>query len=158
MYNNAHRFSIEWSRIEPDEGKFDEQEIEHYKKVLQALRSRRLEPFVTLCHFTIPLWFAKKGGWANKKAPEYFERYARYVLERLGGDARYWITINEPIIFTYNAYVGGVFPPQKKSVFSAYGVIQNLVKAHHRGYKAIKETNGNILLHLRLLKLPCESI
>ena len=141
MNNNAHRFSIEWARIEPEEGKFDEKEVEHYREVLQALQNRGLEPFVTLFHFTVPLWFAKKGGWINKKAPEYFERYARYVVERLAKDARYWITINEPLIFTYNAYVGGVFPPKKKNLFGALRVAQNLIKAHQRVYKAIKEIN-----------------
>ena len=64
--HNAHRFSIEWSRIEPEEGKFNEKEIEHYKQVILALRERGVEPFVTLWHWTIPIWLAKKGGWFNK--------------------------------------------------------------------------------------------
>jgi beta-glucosidase len=81
---NAHRFSIEWSRIEPEEGRFDETEIEHYRKVIKALRERGIEPFVTLWHFTLPIWFAKKGGFENKKAPFYFSRYCEYVVRNLG--------------------------------------------------------------------------
>ena len=65
--HNAHRFSIEWSRIEPEEGKFDEKEIEHYRKVIKALRERDIEPFVTLWHWPIPLWLRNKGGWQSKK-------------------------------------------------------------------------------------------
>ncbi len=67
--HNAHRFSIEWSRVEPEEGKFDEKEIEHYRQVILALKERGIEPFVTLWHWTVPVWFAQKGGWLNKDAP-----------------------------------------------------------------------------------------
>ena len=75
MNNNAHRFSIEWARIEPIEGKFNKNAIEHYRKVLEALHKRGLEPFVTLSHYTLPVWFAEKGRWLNIGAPQYFERY-----------------------------------------------------------------------------------
>src|SRR3989344_4765636 len=61
--HNAHRFSIEWSRVEPEEGKFNEKEIEHYRDVIRALRERGIEPFVTLWHWTVPIWFQKRGGW-----------------------------------------------------------------------------------------------
>ena len=63
--HNAHRFSLEWSRIEPEEGRFDEREIEHYREVILALRRRGIEPVVTLHHFTNPLWFYRKGCWLN---------------------------------------------------------------------------------------------
>jgi beta-glucosidase len=66
--HNAHRFSIEWSRIEPEEGKFDEKEIEHYRQVILALRKRRIEPFVTLWHWTEPVWFQEAGGWDSSKS------------------------------------------------------------------------------------------
>src|SRR3989344_908343 len=85
---NAHRFSIEWSRVEPEEGKFNEKEIEHYRQVIIALKERGLEPFVTLWHFTLPVWFAKKGGFENKNSPEMFARYCEYVVNRLGEHAK----------------------------------------------------------------------
>src|SRR3990167_5418296 len=66
MNNNAHRFSIEWSRIEPEEGKFNQSEIEHYKNVVKALKMRNLEPFISLWHWTMPVWFTEKGGFAKK--------------------------------------------------------------------------------------------
>ncbi len=71
LNQNAHRLSIEWSRIEPEEGKFNDAEIEHYKKVLKALKDRDIKVMLTLHHFTNPAWFAKKGGWENFKAPFY---------------------------------------------------------------------------------------
>ncbi|MCX5714031.1 MAG: family 1 glycosylhydrolase, partial [Candidatus Omnitrophica bacterium] len=75
LNHNAHRISIEWSRIEPEEGKFIEQELRHYLNVVLALRSRNIEPVVTLHHFTNPDWFAKSGGWYNRRSITNFARY-----------------------------------------------------------------------------------
>ncbi len=75
--HNAHRFSIEWSRIEPEEGKFDEKEIGHYREVVKALRERGLEPFVTLWHWTLPLWFAELGGFKKSINSFYFQRFVQ---------------------------------------------------------------------------------
>ena len=72
LNQNTYRFSIEWSRIEPQEGRFDEKEIEHYRQVILALRKRGIEPFVGLWHWTTPLWLTEKGGWVNKKINYYF--------------------------------------------------------------------------------------
>lgn len=144
MGNNAHRFSIEWSRIEPEEGKFNEEEVEHYRKVIRALKKRGMEPFVTLHHFTNPVWFAKKGGWENKEAPEYFKKYIEYIMEHLGNEARFWITINEPLIYTMLSYREAKWPPFKRSWKSSVKVIRNLVRAHKLAYFAIKAKNTNL--------------
>src|SRR3972149_10788937 len=69
LNNNAVRISVEWARIEPEEGKFSQEEFEHYRKVLKAAKDRGLKTFVTLHHFTSPMWLAKKGGWTNFKTP-----------------------------------------------------------------------------------------
>ena len=92
---NAYRFSIEWARIEPEEGKFDDSEIEHYRKVIACCRKNGVEPIVTLLHFTSPVWLIRKGGWEAESTIEDFRRYAAYVTERLGGELRYICTINE---------------------------------------------------------------
>ncbi|MBQ6248619.1 MAG: family 1 glycosylhydrolase [Oscillospiraceae bacterium] len=92
---NAYRFSIEWARIEPEEGKFDEAEIEHYRQVIACCKARGVEPIVTLHHFTSPAWLIRKGGWEAESTIEYFRRYAAYVTEKLGGALRYICTINE---------------------------------------------------------------
>ncbi|MBI2670158.1 MAG: glycoside hydrolase family 1 protein [Candidatus Yanofskybacteria bacterium] len=146
LNQNAHRFSIEWARIEPEEGRFDEDAIEHYRKVLQALRGKGLEPFVTLWHFTLPIWFAKMGGFENKKAPFYFARYCEYVVSRLGERAQFLITINEPMIYAGQSYMKGIWPPFRKNIFKFIKVVNNLIMSHNIVYGKIKLSDPNILI------------
>ena len=92
---NAYRFSIEWARIEPREGEFDPQEVEHYRNVIRCCRNHGIEPIVTLHHFTSPKWLITKGGWEADTTPAYFARYAGYIMEQLGSEINYVCTINE---------------------------------------------------------------
>src|SRR3990167_9196102 len=108
--HNAHRFSIEWSRIEPEEGKWNEKEIEHYREVISALRKRGIEPFVTLWHWTLPLWISKNGGWENRKTVRYFARYCEKVVYALREDVKFWITLNEPVVHAKISYLEGRWP------------------------------------------------
>jgi beta-glucosidase len=137
MGHNAHRFSLEWARIEPEQGKFNQKEIAHYKEVIAELRKRGIEPFVTLWHFTNPIWFSKLGGFANAHNIKYFTRYADVVSRQLGDSVRFWITINEPEIYAFNSYFRGVWPPFKKSKGAYIKVIQNLIAAHKSAYQII---------------------
>ena len=92
---NAYRFSIEWARVEPQEGVFDEAAIAHYREVIACCKKNGLEPVVTLHHFSSPKWLISKGGWEAETTPADFARYTRYVMEQLGGELRYVCTINE---------------------------------------------------------------
>ena len=92
---NAYRFSIEWARIEPEEGVFDGAEIEHYRDVIHCCKAHGIEPMVTLHHFTSPVWLIRKGGWEDASVVEYFRRYAVYVIKALGAELHYVCTINE---------------------------------------------------------------
>lgn len=92
---NAYRFSIEWARVEPEEGQFDETEIAHYRRVIRCCRENGIEPIVTLIHFTSPVWLIRQGGWEAESTVAYFRRYAAYVAEKLGDEIRYICTINE---------------------------------------------------------------
>jgi len=92
---NAYRFSIEWARIEPAKGRFDENEIEHYKKVLECCYKNNITPIVTLHHFSSPKWLIPEGGWEDEKTIHYFENYCRHVVEKLGDMMPYICTINE---------------------------------------------------------------
>ncbi len=92
---NAYRFSVEWARIEPEEGVFDEAEIEHYRQVIACCRAHGVEPVATLMHFTSPVWLIRKGGWEAESTIEDFRRYCAYVTQRLGGELNYICTINE---------------------------------------------------------------
>lgn len=139
MNNNAHRFSIEWARIEPEQGKFDQKEIEHYRRVILALRERGLEPFITLYHWTLPVWFAKKGGWLNKDAPEYFERFVEKIVGEYKDLVKFWITLNEPNVYVSQCFFRGNWPPFIKNWFKAQGVFKQLIKAHIKAYETIRK-------------------
>jgi len=136
--HSAYRFSIEWSRIEPEEGKWNEKEIEHYRQAIAALRARNLEPFVTLWHWTIPLWLQDKGGVKSKKFPEYFAKYAKKMAVELP-DVKFWITLNEPEIYPANSYLKGIWPPQKRCIRSYWRVTKNLIHAHNAAFDVIKK-------------------
>lgn len=92
---NTYRFSIEWARIEPKEGEFDETEMKHYREMVKFCRESGVEPVVTLMHFTSPAWLIKKGGWDNEIVISLFARYAAFVTKNLERDVRYICTINE---------------------------------------------------------------
>jgi beta-glucosidase len=159
--HNCHRISIEWARIEPEEGKFDEKEIEHYLAVLAALRARHIKPFITLWHFTLPQWFTESGGFERKDAPEIFARYCGYAARKLGNDCRHFATLNEPSVFASKGWLAGDWPPFKKwpglnflkgipagrdftgqdsrfrNIFRYFKVRRNLIAAHNLAYDAI---------------------
>lgn len=139
--HNAHRFSIEWSRIEPEEGKFDEKEIEHYRQVIRALRERGMEPFVTLWHWTEPIWFQKAGGWTNAKSQEYFLRFVEKIVWALKNDVKFWIVVNEPNVGLGFGYFLGRQPPAKKGLFNFLKAYFNLLGAYKKSYKAIHKIN-----------------
>ncbi|WP_458459615.1 glycoside hydrolase family 1 protein [Pseudobutyrivibrio sp.] len=92
---NAYRFSIEWARIQPEEGVFDDDVIEHYRDVIHTCRENGVEPVVTLFHFSSPVWIIRKGGWEADTIVEDFEKYVSYVIKALGRELNYVCTINE---------------------------------------------------------------
>lgn len=167
--HNAHRFSIEWGRIEPREGVFDQEEIEHYRKVLKALKKRKITPFVTLWHFTLPLWFSESGGFTRKDAPVIFARYCAHVVRELGDLCDHYATINEPNVYATHGYIYGAWPPFKRaSIFGKkigkedgtsektgavarfahfrtyFKVAKHLSLAHKASYDAIKDIRDDV--------------
>ncbi len=175
--HTAHRLSIEWARIEPTEGVFDETAIEHYRRVLTALNDRGLKPFVTIWHFTLPLWFSERGGFERTDAPEIFARYATFVVSRLGDLCGHFSTMNEPNVFASNGWLRGSWPPFKRfaltdlvsitnsgrqyearaakglaPLFLYLRVMKHLALAHNAAYRAIKlvspKTEVSIVKHV----------
>jgi beta-glucosidase len=136
--HTAHRFSIEWSRVEPEEGQFDEKALAHYAQVVKALRKRGMEPFVTLWHFTLPVWLARKGGWETGAAVNAFARYAGKVAAYLKDDVTFWIPLNEPEIYVNMAYLAGKWPPQTRNPLRALRVLGNLMRGHRAAYAVIR--------------------
>jgi beta-glucosidase len=140
LNTNAHRLSIEWSRIEPVEGQWNRAEVEHYRKVLTALRKRGMTSMVTCWHFTLPRWFAAKGGWEATDAIRTFRRYVEFLAKELGDLVDIWCTINEPNVFLGQAYGIGVWPPGVKSQLRSIHVFSKMCRAHRAAYKAIHRT------------------
>ncbi len=137
LNHNAHRFSIEWSRVQPEQDLFSQEAIDHYQDVVKSLRDRNLEPIVTLHHFTNPIWLSAIGGWENKKTIKLFLVYVERLVSALCESVRFWVTINEPNVYAYHAYLLGVWPPQKTSIASVKRVTDNFVAAHIAAYKLI---------------------
>ena len=133
----AYRFSLEWSRIEPKPGEWNSDAINHYRRQIALLNKKNIKPFVTLHHFTNPIWFKDMGGWKNKKSSQYYLRYVEYVVSRLGDLVDYWITINEPLVYSIHSYLVGVWPPEAHSYLSAFRVYRHFIKSHRRAYQLI---------------------
>lgn len=134
---NAHRLSIEWSRVQPTPDRWDENAIEYYRQIIRGMRDRNLKPMVTLHHFTDPLWITELGGWEQEMVVSYFAAYVEKVVEALKDYVDLWITINEPNVYIYGGYTGGGFPPGKNDLNLAIVVMANMVRGHAAAYHAI---------------------
>lgn len=141
MNLTAWRFSVEWSRIEPVEGAWSAEALEHYKNYLTELNRLGIEPIVTLLHFTLPVWFSDLGGFEKRANVKYFERFAEKILSEFSGKIRFVITINEPEIYVRESYLLGSWPPQKRSKATANTVLNNLAYAHKKVYDIAHATN-----------------
>lgn len=141
---NALRLSLEWSRIEPEEGRWDSSALDRYRAMLKALRQRGIRPFVTLHHFTNPLWFEAKGGFGAPESVHLFRRYTSRAVAALGDLCTDWTTFNEPNVYAALGYFLGEFPPGKKGRFlQAALVTRNLCLAHAAAYRTIHSLQPN---------------
>lgn len=138
--STAYRFSLEWSRIEPEEGRFDQAALQKYRDFIIRLRAEGIEPFVTIWHWSLPVWVRDRGGWTNQQIVKYFTRYSEQVAHALP-EVKFWLTINEPNIYAGKSYLQGDFPPQRHNIFSYLTVTQRLIAAHRAIYQAIKKIN-----------------
>lgn len=141
MHMNAYRFSVEWSRIEPEQGVWDAAAIDHYKRYVAALRKRNIEPVMTLFHFTLPAWFSERGGFEKRSNVMYFTRFAEKIASELGKDIRFIITINEPDIYARESYRSGNWPPNRTSNWQMFRVLNNLAYAHRQVAKRLHSMN-----------------
>lgn len=137
---DAFRFGIEWARVEPKEGVWDTAAIDHYRRYLKALKERQITPVVTLFHFTLPVWFAEKGGFEKRRNVKYFVRFAQKILEELGGDIKWIITINEPTVYVGESYFIGEWVPNKSNKLLGIRVLNNLILAHKRIHRLTKHS------------------
>jgi beta-glucosidase len=136
---NSHRFSIEWSRVQPEPDRWDENAIERYRAMARGMVERGLMPMVTLHHFTDPLWLFEKCGWETDLPLAHFEKYVRKMVEALKEYVTTWVTINEPNVYALSGYVAGDFPACHKGLNVAVKVMANLLRGHALAYRVIHE-------------------
>lgn len=136
---NAFRFGIEWSRLEPEDGVWNIEAIAHYRQYIEELLARGIVPVLNLWHWTMPVWFAEKGGFEKRANIKYFERFvAKLCAELPIRKLRYVITINEPNVYASFGYVTAEWPPNRKNWLAFLRIYHNLVVAHRRAYKLLK--------------------
>ena len=135
---NAHRLSLEWSRIEPAPGEYSQAALDHYKRVLTALGETGMTGLVTLLHFTVPRWFAERGSWTAPDAVDRFAAYAERVAEQLGDLMPYACTINEPQVVALYGHLVGLFPPGHKDYAECRRVGEVQVEAHRAAVQALR--------------------
>jgi beta-glucosidase len=140
---NAHRLSLEWSRIEPAPGEYSAAALDHYRRLLERLAELGLTAFVTLHHFTLPRWLAERGGWLAPGAIDSFARYCERVAARLGDVMPFACTVNEPQIVALMGYRDGIFPPGIRSPFQWRRVTRRLIAAHEAAVAAIGAGPGS---------------
>jgi beta-glucosidase len=143
---NAFRFGIEWARLQPAEGKWDEKEIQHYREYIKELKHKGLEPFMNIWHWTMPTWFLDKGGFAKRENLKYFEAFVQRITDEYADDLTYVITLNEPNVYASLGYGNGLRPPQERNWLKAFWVYRNLVKAHKRAYRILKHRNSSLMV------------
>lgn len=151
---NAHRLSIEWSRVQPSAERWDEDALDHYRAILRGMHERGLMPIVNFFHFSLPLWLSERGGWENDDTPALFSKYVRKAVEALREYTSTWMTINEPNVYAYEGYLVGVFPPGKQDLQATMKVLYNLLRGHAMAYREIHNAQREARVGLALAVRP----
>lgn len=133
------RLGLEWARIEPARGRFDDEALAQYVEMLADLQRRGIKVCLTLNHWVIPQWFAESGDWLANDAIERWERFVRYVVPAVGPYVTLWVTLNEPSVPYLVGNFIGYHPPMKHSPRRAFAVFESLLRAHTVAYHAIHE-------------------
>ncbi|MFL5321325.1 MAG: glycoside hydrolase family 1 protein [Myxococcaceae bacterium] len=139
--SNAYRFSIEWSRVEPEKGVFDDAALDRYRDWARKLRQNGITPMVTLWHFALPKWVAAQGGFEVDETKDDFRVYVAHVAERLGADVDFWCTLNEPNVYITFSYLLGQWPPGKVDQALSGDVLARLMEAHAVAAQALREND-----------------
>lgn len=168
MNHEIYRMSIEWSRIEPEEGKWSQEGIKHYQEEIRSLLEAGIKPLITLHHFSHPQWFEEIGQWTNKDSVKYFLRFTKKIVSFIGHDVNEYCTINEPNVFVMDTFMDGKYPPGKKDdIVSYFKASKNLIIAHLKAYEAIhairkdmgyNDTLVGIAMHLAYFEVNGDKI
>jgi beta-glucosidase len=140
----AYRFSIAWPRVQPDgRGPLNQAGIDFYRRLLDGLHTRGIEPWVTLYHWDLPQALDHEGGWLNRDTASRFADYASLMLEQFDGLARRWITLNEPWCSAFLGYYEGRFAPGHRNYDEAITAVHHLLLAHGLGTAAIRAASAD---------------
>jgi len=139
----AYRFSLEWSRIEPEEGEFSQVALDHYRRVAATCHEHGILPVVTFHHFTHPRWLAAAGTWEALHAPDRFARFCERATAHLGDLIGMACTINEPNVVATMGWRFGLFPPRVRDRTRREAVNAALVSAHRKAVDAIRSGPGD---------------
>ena len=156
---NAYRFSIEWSRIQPAEHRWDMEALRHYQDIVDILQREDIEPVVTLHHFTHPRWFLEKYPWHEDRSVQKFLVYVEKVVSTLRG-VRYWITFNEPYVLLLGGYLDGSMPPGLREIPLAVKALRHILIAHSQIYGILHSADQNArvgVAHNMAAIAPCRS-
>jgi beta-glucosidase len=156
---NAYRLSVEWARIEPYPGRFDQVALDTYRAQLEGLKAAGIEPVVTLHHFTNPRWLAEQGGWPNSDVVSRFVDYASRVVDRTHDLVRWWVTINEPSILALKGYVEGTWPPQEPMNLRGYvRLMHHAARAHARASRLIHRARPDAMVSMAFAIWPMQAM
>lgn len=136
---NAFRLSVEWSRLEPVKGHWDERAAAHYRNMFASARRHGLTPIITLSHWTMPAWVDDEGGWANREVVARFGRYVEKVATDIAPGNKWWITFNEPNLWIPRDYLLGWGPPGVKNPAKMVNAARNVVRGHALAYDLLHE-------------------
>jgi beta-glucosidase len=143
---NTYRFSIEWARVEPEPGVFDQSALDQYRHMILKMRKYGIEPILTLLHFTHPVWFHKQVPWHKPESVDAFVNFSTKVIESLGDLVNWYITINEPVVWALAAYGDAKFPPGKKDLNLMMKSLTHMLEAHVQIYDRLKTQNPDAMV------------
>src|SRR3712207_1089378 len=127
----AYRFSVAWPRVQPEgSGPANQRGLDFYRRLIDGLRQRSIEPILTLYHWDLPQTLEDRGGWTSRETSERYAEYTGILYEALGDDVRFWITLNEPWVSSWMGYGMGVHAPGRKDTGAALAATHHLLLGH----------------------------
>jgi beta-glucosidase len=148
---NSFRLSLEWAKLEPRPGQIDAAVVQHYHEELAALRSRGLEPIVTVSHWAYPAWLDTpdaegNSGWQSQRMVTELARHSAWVAREFGPQVRWWITLNEPNTMGPAAFIVGMHPPGLHNPLAYHRAMENQIAAHKACYQAIHANDPDAMV------------
>ena len=151
----AYRFSVAWPRVQPEgSGPANRKGLDFYRRLVEGLRARSIEPVLTLYHWDLPQALEDRGGWTSRETSSRFAEYAGIVHEALGGDVRFWITLNEPWVSAWLGYGAGVHAPGSADPAKALSATHHLLLGHGLAVEAMRASGGENELGITLNLSP----